>query len=107
MKDYYRLHASVCKTIAHAKRLEILHLLRGGERSVSDLARAMAIPAANVSQQLAVLRAAGVVEGRQEGTTVRYRIANPKILQAYDLMTEVLEEQLAARARTVRARRRA
>ena len=107
MKDCYRAHAEICKTIAQAKRLEILDTLRGGELSVNDLAERLAVAAANVSQQLAVLRNAGVVLTRQQGTSVFYRVANPKILRAYDLMTEVMEETLAARtrvARRVRAR---
>lgn len=102
MKDFYLAHANICKTIAHAKRLEILDTLRDGEMSVNDLAATMGIPAANVSQQLAILRNAGVLATRQEGTSIRYRIANPKILQAYDLMTQVMKEVAADRARLMR-----
>jgi len=102
-KDFYRAHSEICKTIAHAKRLEILDTLRTGEMSVNDIAEAMDTPAANVSQQLAVLRSAGVLATRQKGTSVFYRIANPKILKAYDLMTEVMKEVAAARARMARA----
>lgn len=101
-KDFYRAHSEICKTIAHAKRLEILDTLRRGEMSVNQIAEAMGVLPANVSQQLAVLRGAGVLETRREGTSVFYRIANPKILQAYDLMTEVMKEVAAARARIVR-----
>ena len=96
MNDFYQVHATVCRTIAHAKRLQILDLLRSGERSVNDLAEAMGASAANVSQQLAVLRGAGVVRTRREGTTVYYSVANPKILQAYDLMTQVMRDQIAS-----------
>ena len=38
MKDFYRMHAEICKTIANPKRLEILNLLRGGEKQVGVLA---------------------------------------------------------------------
>lgn len=102
MKDFYRAHESICKTIAHAKRLEILDTLRDGEMSVNELAERMELPPANVSQQLAVLRNAGVLQTRQEGASVFYRIANPKILQAYDLMTQVMKEVAAERSRLVR-----
>jgi ArsR family transcriptional regulator len=105
MKDFYRLHADICKTIANPKRLEILNLLRGVERHVGDLAEQMGVSAANVSQQLAVLHGAGVVSRRRDGTTVFYRIANPKIMKAYDLMTEVMKDTAAERARVVRAKR--
>ena len=105
MKDFYRMHAELCKTIANPKRLEILNLLRGSEKPVGELAEAMDVPAANVSQQLAVLRGAGAVASRREGTTVFYRIANPKIMKAYDLMTEVMKDAAAERSRVVRAKR--
>jgi ArsR family transcriptional regulator, virulence genes transcriptional regulator len=107
MKPLYQYHADFCKTIAQAKRLEILDNLRNRERSVTDLAELIGAQAANVSQQLAILRTAGAVATRREGTTIYYRIAHPKILQAYDLMTEVMEEMTAARmmgARTSRVR---
>ena len=102
MREYYRIHADICKTIAHSKRLEILDNLRRGETSVGEIASRMGVAPANVSQQLAILRSAGVVETRREGTVVYYRIANPKILQAYDLMTEVMKEVATTRARMAR-----
>jgi len=102
MKDFYLAHESICKTIAHAKRLEILDTLRDGEMSVGELADKMGVAPANVSQQLAILRNAGVLAARQEGTSVFYRIANVKILQAYDLMTQVMKEVAADRARVAR-----
>ena len=71
MKDRYRIHAEICKAIAHAKRLEILDTLRDREMNVNDLALKMGVQAANVSQQLALLRSAGVVETRRAGTEPR------------------------------------
>ena len=97
-KDVYRFHAEVCRSIAHPKRLEILNLLREGERSVGELAQVMEISPTNVSQQLAVLRNAGVVRRRMEGTTAHYGLTDDRVLRAYDLMSQVMEEQLAARS---------
>lgn len=98
MQDKYRFHAEVCRSIAHPKRLEILNLLRDGERSVGDLATRMDISATNVSQQLAVLRNSGVVQRRMEGTTAFYKLTDNRVLRAYDLMSQVMEEQLAQRS---------
>jgi DNA-binding transcriptional ArsR family regulator len=53
------------------------------------------LPQANISQHLTVLRQNGVVETRREGANIYYKIANPKILQACDLMREVLLEKLS------------
>ena len=93
-KGLFELHASICRTLAHPKRLEILSLLRQGELSVGEMADQMGISLANASQHLAVLRDKRVVVTRREGVSVYYQISNPKIVQACDLMREVLFEQL-------------
>ncbi len=81
--------------MAHPKRLEILNLLRQEELSVGELAKRMGISLPNVSQHLAVLRDKGVVMTRREGVNVYYRVADPRIIQACNLMRDVLFEQLA------------
>lgn len=91
-KQLYHLHAEVCKTLSHAKRLEILNLLRDNEMSAGEIVTRMKVSKANVSQHLAVMRKAGIVETRREGTNVYYRISNPKVIKACDLMREVLIE---------------
>lgn len=89
------MHASICGTLAHPKRLEILNLLRSGELSVGQLAGRMGVSVANASQHLAMLRDKRIVVTRREGVNVYYQFCNPKIIQACDLMREVLFEQLA------------
>ncbi len=96
MSDFYRIHATICKTIAHAKRLQILDILRSGERTVNEIAESMGARPANVSQQLAILRGAGVLKTRRDGNRIFYAVSNPKILQACDLMTQVMLEEAAA-----------
>lgn len=93
-REVYKLHAEVCQALASPKRLEILNLLRDGERCVGDLAGLTGMNQANVSQHLAVLRSKGLLAARREGATVYYRIANPKIVRACDLMREVLLERV-------------
>jgi len=100
-KEYYELHASMCKALANSKRLQILNLLRSGEMSVNELAAQMEIREANVSQHLALMRQKGILSTRREGVAIYYRIANPKVIQAYDIMTEVLHEQVLANAKLV------
>jgi len=94
-KRVFELHARICRTLAHPKRLEILNLLRQGELSVSQLAERMGVSLANVSQHLAILRDREVVMARREGVNVYYRVADPRIIQACNLMRDVLFEQLA------------
>lgn len=91
----FELHARICRTFSHPKRLEILNLLRQGELPVGELAERMGVSLANVSQHLAILRDRGVVMTRREGVNVYYRVADPRIIQACNLMRDVLFEQLA------------
>ena len=93
--EIFELHASICRTLSHPKRLEILNLLRHSELPVTEMAEQMGISLANVSQHLAVLRNQGVVVTHREGVNIYYQISNPKIIHACDLMREVLFEQLA------------
>ena len=88
------LHARVCKTMAHPVRLALLNALREGERSVSDLADTIGAAQPLVSQHLAVLRNQGLLHNRRNGSEVYYSIAYPKMIQACDLLREVLFEHL-------------
>lgn len=92
--EVYRLHAEVCKVMAHPRRLEIINALRDGETSLAELVEALNAPKPNVSQHLSQMRQRGIVERRREAGQVYYRLTNPKIVKACDLMREVLLEQL-------------
>ncbi|OGB87737.1 hypothetical protein A3J44_00415 [candidate division WOR-1 bacterium RIFCSPHIGHO2_02_FULL_45_12] len=94
MKQIYELHAEVCKTLANSKRIEIINLLRSGEKPVAFLLKETALLKANLSQHLSVMRQRGIVKARKKGLTAYYRIANLKIVRACDLMREVLFEQM-------------
>lgn len=91
-KELFKLQADVCKTMANPKRLEIIYTLKDGELSVGDIVEATRLAPANVSQHLAVLRSSGVVKMRRLGTSIFYKIANPKIIKACALMRQVLLE---------------
>jgi ArsR family transcriptional regulator len=79
----------------------ILNELRNGEISVGSLAQKMGIGQAIVSRQLAILRQRGVVETRREGTNIYYRLADPRLIQACDLVQEILLEQIKQNGRLV------
>jgi DNA-binding transcriptional ArsR family regulator len=82
-------YAAISRALADAKRLCVLEILAGGERSVSDLSREACCQVPNMSQHLAVLRSAGLVESRRDGNTVYYRLTDPRILEAYRLIKSV------------------
>jgi len=93
-RSLYEMHAEICKVLTSAKRIEILNLLRDGERSVGDIAALAEITQTNVSQHLSFLRQKGMVISRRDGTNIFYSVANPKIFKAMDTMKEVLLERL-------------
>ena len=91
----YELHADICQILANPKRLKIINTLRDKELSVNELAKRVGVTKANLSQHLSILRQRRIVLTRREGVTIHYRIANPKVLKAFDIMRQVLFEQLA------------
>jgi DNA-binding transcriptional ArsR family regulator len=94
MDEITILQAEVLKTLASPRRLEILHELARGPIEVGRLAEAIGATQPNVSQHLAVLRVAGVVEAERDGREVRYRLADPDVMVACGLMRAVLERRL-------------
>lgn len=96
-REFYCLHSELCKTLANEKRQMILGTLRDGELTVSEIQDVTGIPQATLSQHLALLRSRGVVRTRREGNRVFYSIVNPKIIQAFDLITEVMLETMEQR----------
>ncbi len=92
--DHYRRHAAICRVLTDPKRLMLLDLLRGGERSVGELAEMTGVTLPNASQHLAVLRTAGLVEGRRAGTTVRYQLSEPAIVEACDVIDRIVRRRV-------------
>ncbi len=90
----YSIHAEACKMFSHEVRLEIIDKLRGGEKTVGELAEATGLNQPNVSQHLAKMREKNFVETRKDGTQIYYSIANKKIFEAFDLMREIIKEQM-------------
>lgn len=101
MERIYELQADVCKIFANARRLEIINILKQGETSANELIAKTRLSKANLSQHMAVLKAKGVIVARRDGVSISYRIANPKIIQACNLMREVLAEQIQEKGRIV------
>jgi len=94
MDELTILQAEVLKTLASPRRLEILHRLAIGPRGVSQLAEELRVSQPNVSQHLAVLRSAGVVEAERDGREMRYRLSDPDVMTACGIMRGVLERRL-------------
>ena len=90
MITIFDLHSDVYKILANPKRLEILHLIRDRELTVTDMADMLSLRQANLSQHLMILRDNHIVKTRKEGTKVYYSLSDIKLLQASDLIREFL-----------------
>lgn len=93
------IQARLCQAMGLPARLKIIHSLREGEKSVSELADLTGSTPGAVSQQLGILRGAGILVARRQGAGMYYQIANPKIMTICLLMREVLAEQISQRSR--------
>jgi len=94
MDEITTLQAEILKTLASPRRLEILHRLFEGPREVGRIAAELGLSQPNVSQHLSVLRTAGLVESERDGREVRYRLADPDVIVACQIMRAVLERRL-------------
>ncbi len=88
-EDERNRFAAVARALGDPKRLCVLESLAGGEASVGELATRVACQVPNMSQHLAVLRSAGLVSARRDGSTVYYRLADAKVLEAYKVLQSI------------------
>ncbi|MCW2495171.1 metalloregulator ArsR/SmtB family transcription factor [Jatrophihabitans sp.] len=86
----YALKAEFFKTLGHPARIRILELLVQGEHSVGELMPEVGLEASHLSQQLGVLRRAGIVNARKQGNTVIYSVASPELADLMTLARQVL-----------------
>ena len=95
----YRVKAEFFKTLGHPARIRVLELLSVGEQSVTELQQQVGLESSHLSQQLAVLRRAGLVTTRKQGSSVFYALAAPEVADllalARHILTDVLTGQMA------------
>lgn len=90
------LHKRVCYALADAKRVLILYALADGPQCVNELAEALSTSQPTVSRHLRVLRERELVSTERVGTTITYSLADRRVIEALDLLRQVLAAQLAA-----------
>ena len=86
--------AAYFQTLAEPTRLQILNILRSGERNVGELAQMCGFTAANVSRHLALMTQHGLVERESRGTSAYFRIADPSIFELCDLVCGNIARQM-------------
>jgi len=97
MRELYKIHAEMRKVFSNPTRLEILNLLRDKEMSVTELIQKTKLSQANISQHLSIMKSKGIVASSRKGKNICYRLTNPKIIKAFDIIKEVLSERLRNR----------
>lgn len=75
------IKADLFKALGHPARVRVLEVLTDGERTVGELQPLVGIESSHLSQQLAVLRRAGLVATRREGSTVVYALRDPLVAE--------------------------
>ncbi len=94
-RPLYQAKAEFFKTLGHPARIRILELHSDREHAVSELLPEVGVEATSLSQQLAILRRAGLVVSRKEGSTVYYSLTSPEVAQLLAVARRILTEVLA------------
>ncbi len=91
------LHSTICQAVGDQKRIQILYALHERPRHVTALAEALNVTQPTISRHLALLRDRGLVVAERSGATVVYRLADPRIIDAIEIMRAVLRDALMQR----------
>jgi DNA-binding transcriptional ArsR family regulator len=94
-RPLYQAKAEFFKTLGHPARIRVLELLSQSEHAVGELLPEVGVEATSLSQQLAVLRRAGLVTFRKEGSQVYYSLTSPQVAELLAVARRILTEVLA------------
>ncbi len=89
----FESQAKLLKVLTHPARLAILYLLQDGEHCVCHIEAYLGFRQAYISQQLAVLREAGLIQDRRDGWNVFYTVTNPGIYTVLDAVQAMVDEK--------------
>ena len=98
----FKLQSEICKVLSNPGRLLLLHALRDGEKTVTELMSETGIKQANVSQHLTMMRVRGMVTQRRDGNSVYYRISDQRIIKACDVMQSFLLDHTSEDSKLVK-----
>jgi ArsR family transcriptional regulator len=91
----YVVKARMFRVLGHPVRIRILELLRDGERCVSELQAELQLDSSGTSQHLSALRQQGLLDSRREGTSVFYRLRDPRVTQLLATANQILASGLS------------
>ena len=85
----YEIQSDLLKALSHSTRLAILDILRDGEQCVCHMEATLNLRQAYISQQLMILKRAGLLESRRDGLNLYYRVVKPEIFHVLDSLRSV------------------
>jgi len=100
-EEVSQLEADFCAALSDPTRIFILYALKEGPLNVTELTNELAIPQPTASRHLKVLRERGLVFTERQGTSITYHLADPRIIQALDLLRSAMRDRLTHRASLV------
>jgi len=103
-QEIFELHSGICSALADPKRIMILYTLAEGPRNVTDLSEELGLPQPTTSRHLKVLRERDMVNTERSGASVIYTLADIKLIQALDLLRDVLRGIYTRRASVIEPR---
>jgi DNA-binding transcriptional ArsR family regulator len=90
----HKIKADFFRTLGHPARVRVLELLKDGELTVGMLQAELEIDSSGASQHLAAMRRQGLLESRREGTSVFYRVRDPRIFQLLETAKQLIGSHL-------------
>jgi len=103
-QEIIQLHSGICTALADPKRIMILYTLVEGPRNVTELSEELGLPQPTTSRHLKVLRERDMVNTERSGASVIYTLADTKLIEALDLLRDVLRDIYNRRASVIEDR---
>ena len=103
-QEIIELHSGICSALADPKRIMILYTLAEGPRKVSQLSEELGLPQPTTSRHLKVLRERDMVNTERDGASVIYTLADHTLIEALDLLRDVLRGIYTRRASLIERR---
>ena len=97
-QEIFKLHASLCSALADPRRILLLYEIAERPSCVNELAVRLGISQPAASRHLKILRENGLIDSSAQGSAVKYQLADPRVIQALDILRAVLYDRLVKQA---------
>lgn len=101
-QEIMQLEADFCAALSDPTRIFILYALSERALNVTELTHDLGIPQPTTSRHLKILRERGLVYTERQGTMITYHLADPRVVQALDLLRTAMRDRLTQKASLVR-----